>query len=162
MNRARKDLVIGIGNPDCGDDGVGSAVARSLARRLTEAEVIVRSGDMLALLEDWWGRDFVVLIDASAKGSHPGRVHRIDLAEGKLPRDALPSSTHALGAADVFALASTLDMCPGRIVVYTVEGASFAPGTGLSPAVADAVECVSERIVAEFAQARATGECEPA
>lgn len=46
----RNVLVVGLGNPDCGDDGIGALVALSLAGRLpADVPVVVRSGDMLAL-----------------------------------------------------------------------------------------------------------------
>ena len=51
-------LVIGIGNPDCGDDAIGPLVARLLAGHVPpEVAIIERAGDMLGLIEDWTGRD---------------------------------------------------------------------------------------------------------
>jgi hydrogenase maturation protease len=77
-------LVVGIGNPDRGDDGVGPLVVRQVAERLPpdlarHVGIIERTGDALALIDDWAGRDAVVLVDASAPVSAAGRVHRIDL-----------------------------------------------------------------------------------
>lgn len=47
-------LLVGIGNPDRGDDGVGPLVARQLLGRVPpNVAIIERTGDALALIEDW-------------------------------------------------------------------------------------------------------------
>jgi hydrogenase maturation protease len=50
------------------------------------------------------------------------------------------SSTHAFGVPDAIELARVLDRLPARLEVYAIEGASFAAGDRLSPAVDQAVE----------------------
>jgi Ni,Fe-hydrogenase maturation factor len=47
-------LVIGIGNPDCGDDQAGLIVVRKVkAQAICHTRVIERTGDCLSLLEIW-------------------------------------------------------------------------------------------------------------
>jgi hydrogenase maturation protease len=146
--------VVGIGNPDCGDDGVGPEVARRLCEcALPEAVIMERSGDALALIEDWAGHDAVVLVDAAAAPDGvPGRLHRIDFLKDALPSGLALSSTHALGVAEAVGLARALGRLPERLVAYAVEGENFAPGAGLSPVVAAAVEGVVARVEAEIAR----------
>ncbi len=144
-------LVIGLGNPDCGDDGIGPLVARAIAERETGVRVIERRGDALALMEDWRGAQSVVLVDAAAAVSEPGRIHRIDLAREELRRDLSLSSTHAFGMAEAIALARALGRLPPQLIVYAVEGENFAPGDPMSCAVADAAEDVTARILSELA-----------
>ena len=147
----RNVLVVGIGNPDRGDDGIGPLVVRQLAGRVAPSITLIeRTGDALALIEDWAGRDAVVLVDAAAAGTAPGRVHRIDLLEEDLPTDLARASTHAFGVADTVGLARTLDLLPASVIVYAVEGANFEPGAALSPEVAAAAEEVVSRIAAEL------------
>ena len=110
-----------------------------------------RSGDALALMEDWAGHDAVVLVDAAAApGGVPGQVHRIDLLEDALPPGLSLSSTHALGVAEAVGLARALGCLPGSLIAYAVEGENFAPGAGVSPAVAAAVEEVATRVSDEI------------
>ena len=142
-----RPLVIGIGNPDRGDDGAGIAVARHLAGA-PGLRVIEKAGDTLALLDAWAGAERVFLVDAAAAEGMPGRVHRLDGAV-PLPRDLALGSTHAFGLAETVELARTLGALPARLVVYAIEGERFAPGAGLSPAVSAAAMAVAERIVAE-------------
>src|SRR3974390_844961 len=122
-------LVVGVGNPDRGDDAVGPLVVRRLAGRVPPGVTLVeRNGDVLALIDDWAGRDAVVLVDASAPGSMPGQVRRMKLAGDELPTDLAQASTHAFGVAEAVGLARALGMMPARVVVYAVEGENFAAG----------------------------------
>ena len=83
----RKLLVVGIGNPDRGDDAFGALVVQGLYGRLpADVRVIECRGDVLGLIEDWSGCDGLVCIDAAAPLGRPGRIRRIDLDTGPLPQ----------------------------------------------------------------------------
>jgi hydrogenase maturation protease len=152
---ARRILVVGLGNPACGDDGIGPAVARRLTGRLPgDVGLLVRSGDMLSLLADWAGVDALVCVDAAASGAPPGRIHRLDLAADGLPRDLAPVSSHSFGLPEAIALARALGEAPGRIVIYAIEGRCFEGGAAMSPAVAASAEAVAGRVIAEVARLR--------
>jgi hydrogenase maturation protease len=144
-------LVAAIGNPDRGDDGLGPAVAWRLRGRVPPAvRIFARSGDALALIEDWNGIPYVIVIDAVAPIGEPGRVYRFDLKSTLLPFGFAPRSTHAFGVAETIELARNLGRLPPHLVAYLVEGGGFETGAPLSPAVANAVETVAERIVTEL------------
>ncbi len=144
-------LVSGIGNPDRGDDGCGLEVVRRLRSRLPcGVRVIARSGDALALIEDWQGFAVVVVVDAAAAITRPGTIHRLDLTDSPLPAGFAISSTHAIGVAEAVELARCLRRLPCRLVAYLVEGERFTAGAPLSPAVAEALDEVVERIVVEL------------
>jgi hydrogenase maturation protease len=132
--------VIGLGNPDRGDDGAGRAVARWLAGRLPPGvEILERGGEAADLLACLEGAAAVYLVDASALAGAPGRVRRFDAAAAPLPAQSFAFSTHGLGLAEAVELARALGSLPPRCVVYAIEGRDFAPGAPLSPAVAAAV-----------------------
>lgn len=150
-----KVLVIGLGNPYRGDDAVGAVVVHKLEGRLpSDVTVWARSGDMLSLIEDWAGFDTLVCVDAAAPIEAAGRVHRIDLATGELPRELTFASSHALGLAEALELARTLRLAPASVIVYAIEGGCFDSGVPVTPEVAAAAEEVAERIVAEIGQLR--------
>jgi hydrogenase maturation protease len=145
-------LVAGIGNEDRGDDGFGPAVVRRLRGRVPSmVEIVERSGDLLALIEDWGGFPFAVIVDAMAPIGEPGRIHRVDLTKNPLPIRFAPRSSHAFGVAETVELARSLGRLPARLVAYLVEGEQFEPGEPLSPMVAHTVEEVSEQIMTEVA-----------
>lgn len=146
-------LVLCLGNPDRGDDAIGPAVAKRLEGRLPPGAVLsARSGDMLALIDDWQGYDALICVDAAAPSAGPGTVHRVDLGVEDLPRDVAVVSSHAFGLGEAVTLARTLGLAPPEIVVYAVEGATFEPGAPISPQAAGAIPLVAERVAAEAAR----------
>ncbi|MEJ2432103.1 MAG: hydrogenase maturation protease [Pseudolabrys sp.] len=151
----RKIFVACLGNPDRGDDGIGALVAKALAGRLpADVALIARGGDMLALIDDWAGFDALICVDAAVPISGPGRIHRLDLATDALPAEMAVTSSHAFGLADAIRLARTLGQAPQEIIVYAVEGHSFDPGAAVTPAVADGIDEVAQRVVAEVTRLR--------
>jgi hydrogenase maturation protease len=157
-------IVIGIGNPDRGDDGAGPAVARSLRdgvtavrnpeRALAKAAVlpaiIEHHGEATALILEMTGAERLFLIDACVSGAPPGTIHRFDVSSMPMPAPAARCSTHGFGAAAAVELARALGRLPGLSVVYAIEATSFAGGAALSPPVAKAVAEVVRRLGAEI------------
>lgn len=146
-------LVIGIGNPDRGDDGIGPLVARTLDGT-SGIEVALRSSDGLALLDDWAGRDAVICVDAAAPMGSPGRLHRVDLGAGELPPEPPPVSSHAFGLAEAAALGRTLGAMPRVLIAFAVEGTGFGRGAAIAPAVMAAVPEACRRIAEEAERLR--------
>lgn len=155
----RKILVVGIGNADRGDDAIGAIVAQKLAGRLpADVVLLVRSGDVLSLIEDWAGFDALVCVDAAAPMGAPGVIHRIDLTTDELPLSASSfASSHAFSLVDAVRLARALKCAPRDIVVYAVEGCCFDRGAPVTEAVAAATDETARRVVAEVARFRRSG-----
>ena len=103
----------------------------------------------MSLIEDWAGIDAAILVDAAAPKGAPGRVHRIDLAEEKLPPELSFSSSHAFGIAEAIELARVLDLAPKRIIVYAIEGVCFDAGAPFTPPVLRAAKEVADCIAGE-------------
>ena len=134
--------VVGVGNAWRGDDAAGLAVARQLREEEIGARVVEIDGEPVAIMEAWEGATAVWVVDAVSSGAAPGTVHRVDVTVRGLPRELTRASSHAFGLADSIELARALGRLPERIVVYGIEGASFAAGDGVSPEVGAAVEQV--------------------
>jgi hydrogenase maturation protease len=145
-----KVLVLCLGNPDRGDDGIGAAIAEALAGRLPEGVALVaRSGDMMTTIEDWAGIDALVCVDAAAPMGVPGRIHRIDLRTEELPRDMAFLSSHAFGLGDAIALARILGLAPHDIIVYAIEGTEFQGGAPMTAPVRAAIAPAADQIAAQ-------------
>lgn len=134
--------VIGIGNPDRGDDAVGWAVVERLDG-IVDAER--STGDPAALLDRWAGLDDVVLVDATCCGRTPGSVSIVDLLEQRLPAGTVHSS-HGLGPLEAVDLGRALGVLPGRLTLVGIEGCTWAAMTPLTPAVERAVRRVVDMI----------------
>lgn len=133
--RGTADLVIGIGAPDRGDDGVGWAVVDQLPERIP---VYRTDGEPARLLEAWRAGQEVVIIDAVRSGSEPGSIFLFDATGGHLPV-GLARSSHALGLAEAVELARALGALPRRLWVIGVEGKRFGVGEEMSPEVRRAI-----------------------
>jgi len=150
VEAAGRVLVVALGHPERGDDGVGSAVAARLKGRLPPGVALrVCGGDLLGLIEAWADVALLVCVDAAASLGEPGRIHRLDLATDGLLRETSLASSHGFGLAETLELSRAIGRVPPRIVVYAVEGECFTLGSTLSEAVAAAVGRVVERVLDE-------------
>jgi hydrogenase maturation protease len=138
-------VIVGIGNPDRGDDAVGRVVARRLARDdLSGVSVIEHGGEASSLLSVLEAADTAVLIDACVSGAAPGTVHRIDARKEDLPDMQFGLSTHSFGLASAMTLGRALGMLPAHCAILAIEAGHFEPGEPLSVAVSAAVDDVAE------------------
>lgn len=139
-------MVIGVGNPFRGDDGVGHRVVdlfsqhqRSESRDSGQVpgrpfELGWSDGEPTRLIEAWHGVDVCVVVDAMVTGAPPGTVRVFDGFVDDLPARS-PTSSHGSGVAEAVALGEALDDLPGRLIVVGVEVSTVAEGTDLSPRV---------------------------
>jgi hydrogenase maturation protease len=143
-------VVVGVGNVYRGDDGAGIAVVESIRGRLPAGvEVVTCEQEASRVIDAIEGREAAVLVDASSSGAAPGTIHRFDASTDPVPARSFRSSTHAFGVGEAVELARALGRLPGVVVVYGVEGETFAAGDGLSASVAAAIEPAAEAVLGE-------------
>ncbi|MFI9722680.1 hydrogenase maturation protease [Streptomyces sp. NPDC052396] len=152
--------VIGVGNEFRRDDGVGPAVIARLQERAADRPLPAGTtlsssdGEPGRLIGLWENTELAVVVDAAhAHPGRPGRVHRVDLDRHGTWQSG-SSSTHGLGLGEAVELSRTLGRMPRHVIVYAVEGADSSLGTGLTAAVAAAVDPLTERIEADIARHR--------
>jgi hydrogenase maturation protease len=144
-------LILGAGNPFRQDDAAGLHAARRLKSQVPAGVIVVAAeGDLAGTIDAWNGQDAVILIDAMRSGSHPGTVLKLEAHERPVPASFSRSSTHAFGVAEAVELARALGKLPPRVVLYGIEGKSFAAGEGLSGEVERAVGEVVGRVLEEI------------
>ena len=144
-------IVLGVGNAERGDDGVGRVVAGMLRNLASEqVNVVELDGEATSLLAALDGASLAYVIDACVSGAAAGTVHRIDAHEAPLPQVSSDLSTHGFGLAAAIELGRALGQLPARTIVYAIEGTSFDTGTPLSPPVAAAAAEVAGRIRSEI------------
>lgn len=152
-------LVVGLGNPLLGDDGVGWRVVDALERRLAEAAAPGRLPPLeldrvavggLGLMERLIGSERAILVDALDAGPDPPGtvlvlpVERASALSGRLDGAHDASLLAALDAGR--AMAAPL---PSEIVVVTVRaGRVDTFCERLSPEVARAVPAAVEAVLA--------------
>ena len=123
-------LVLAVGSPWRGDDGVGVAVGRQVAERLVGAglggrvEVVEGDGEPARTIELWDGRELVVVVDATVSGVEPGTVTRLDVDLGRAMVDRTPPS----GADGTPSLSAAADAGAGADAGPTAPSADLGPG----------------------------------
>ena len=155
MSSARcRQIVLGIGNAERGDDAAGRTVARLLQGRLPDdVEIAELEGEAMELLARFEGVDAAFLVDACWSGAPAGTIRRLDANVTPLQQGLFSLSTHGFGLAEAVELARVLTQLPPHCVVYAIEGDSFETGAPLSQAVAVAVADVAARLRTEIGDA---------
>ena len=134
-------VVIGVGNPLRGDDGVGLRVAAELVGRLdTGVELTTSDGDPGELMDMWRDAACAVVVDAMLSGRDAGTVEVFDVTNASLPACLTLESTHRAGTASAVELARALDRLPACLFIVGVEGTVFDLGEELSDDVAASVD----------------------
>lgn len=120
-------IVIGLGNPILGDDGVGwrvtDAVERLLRRTPADTDVDRVSVGGLGLMERLVGYDHAVIVDAVRTGRAPvGSVRRLPLSALADPTAGHTASAHDVSLATALAAGRSLGAhLPKHITVVAVE-----------------------------------------
>jgi hydrogenase maturation protease len=125
-------------------------VARQLRERMpAEVVVLEASGEGAELLEAWRDAAMVILVDAVQSGAAPGTIHRLDANAGPIPSRFFHYSTHSFSVAEAVELARALGQLPPRLILYGIEGRSFAAGERQSAEVEEAAEKVIAQVMAD-------------
>lgn len=134
-------LVIALGNPLLGDEGVGLRALQALASAADlppSVELLDGGTAGLSLVPRLRSATRVLVLDAVSAGRPPGTVVRLEGTA--LVREGLGKmSAHEIGLEDILS-ASRLSGGPEEVVILGLEPESLRLGVGLSAPVENAVE----------------------
>jgi len=159
-------LVLGVGNPLCGDDGVGSyaiemlveallptGCSQSADRNLPPGIQVQDAGlpgwGLPSWLEGW---NSVFLVDAVEMGQEPGSWRKFYPEDVQYGLDDETLSLHQPDLACGLALAQALNMLPEHLVIYGIQPADTSPGAPLSPRVSACLPELIEQILYDLGQ----------
>jgi len=140
-----KILVIGLGNPILGDDGVGWKIADEVAAAVgpqSPIEIDTAALGGLSLMERMLNYDQVVLVDSMETGQNPvGSVQTFPLASLPDPMAGHSASTHDTSLITALKTAESIGAdIPKRVDVVAIEAQNvYDFSEELSPSVAAAV-----------------------
>lgn len=150
-----KILIIGLGNPILGDDGVGWKVVEEVNKNLpdlskfttsqeTENSIEVDTAALggLSLMERMLGYDRVILVDSMETGQHAiGSVHQFPLDSLQDPMAGHSASTHDTTLMTALQTAQSIGTAvPQWVDIVAIEAQNvYDFSEELSPPVADAV-----------------------
>jgi hydrogenase maturation protease len=146
-------LVIGIGNPIAGDDGVGIRAVAQLRKTISDERVCIveseRGGlDLLDLLE---GHSTAFIIDAAlTRAKPPGTISSFGIHRPFVV-EPLPS-LHTIGLRTVLAFGTAMGIqLPDEVTVYTVEARDIETfREGCTPEVEDAIHDLTDMLLHEL------------
>lgn len=131
-----RTLIIGVGNPLRGDDGLGWDVAGELSHELQRDDVqVVATYQLTPELSELASRAHRVLFIDAARSGEPGTLK----CQPVFPSEQPGQHSHALSPAALLSLAETLyGRCPAAYLL-TIAGDSFDTGESISAAVSAAL-----------------------
>ena len=149
-----KTIIIGLGNPILGDDGVGWKVAQEIQSEIgdqnPEIEVDCLSVGGLSLMERMLGYQRVILIDSMETGKSPvGSVHIFPLLALPSPMAGHSASAHDASLMTALQTAQAVGAdVPELVEVVAIEARNvYDFSEELSPAVEQAVPIAAQKVL---------------
>jgi hydrogenase maturation protease len=155
LDVADRTIVLGIGNPIMGDDGMGIHVVQDLLTRsailvLPEGNIEILDGGTLGylLLDHVNALDALIVVDAANIGAEPGelRVFQNRDMDDFLSNNQT-SSVHEVGLLDLMQMMALMGQTPRQRALVGVQPAVIDWGTELSPAVAPSVAKAAQTVI---------------
>lgn len=125
-----KTLVVGLGNPILGDDGVGWKVAEEVGTRLSNLQLPTSNIQVdcvalggLSLMERMVGYERAIVIDAIGSGQHAlGEVYHFDLDDLYDPSAGHTTAVHDVSLMTALKMGRSMGAnLPTQITVVAVE-----------------------------------------
>jgi len=144
-----KPLIIAVGNPWRGDDGVAIKALEKLQHNYVDTfEFAHCQGEATTLMEIWKHREDVRVIDALSSGRYPvGSVQVFEPIKRALPAELFTISSHGFGLFEAIQLSEALDCLPKKLRLVCVEAHNFGMGHELSPEVEQAIDKIIEETI---------------
>jgi hydrogenase maturation protease len=149
-NKVPRVLIIGYGNPLCGDDGVGWLVASSVEETIKrkslcdQVEIITSHQLLPEHAEDISRYDLVIFVDACCdKKTGVVSCRQIEAAQ----TTETDSMNHQMDPAALLAYAKTLYDASPDALLYTIGGSAFDFGESMTRPVKHSARFVIESII---------------
>ncbi len=150
---ASDQVVIGVGNPIMGDDGLAKQVIDRLPVAEMDARVCFAGTTAFLALEAMDGADRAIVVDAvDVPGAEPGSIHRYPLL-GERDRDAgIEVLMHDFSLGDAIEMGSAAYDLPEAMILLGIVPEQVAAGDRLSDAVRTRLPSLVARVLDELEQ----------
>lgn len=136
MNKTQKNpkcriLILGLGNPLMGDDGIGVILAKELKKLKWPPglRILDVGTSVFYYLGEISQARQVIAIDAFQAGGYPGCVYRLDIED---VADFPEQDAHGMSLPGIIKLARSITGLPEAITIYGVEPEKLDFGQGLT------------------------------
>ncbi|RKY06397.1 MAG: hydrogenase [Planctomycetota bacterium] len=145
----KKTIVLGLGNPLMGDEGIGIKLIemlQSASGDFPEADFVDAGTGGMSLLHLIAGRAKAVIIDCAYMGAEPGTIKQFTPDEVKTVKQLTHLSLHEVDIIKVIDLARQLGECPEEIIFFGIEPAAVTRQMELSDILTDRLAQYAETI----------------
>jgi len=135
----KSTVVLGLGNPLMGDEGIGVYLVEELAKSAAQypsVDFIDAGTGGLAVLHYIEGRRKAVIIDCAFMDEEPGVIRRFTPEEVRTRKVLAHQSLHEVDLMRTLDLARQLGQAPDEVVLFGVQPEQIEFGRGLSPTLA--------------------------
>lgn len=144
-------VVVGVGNPIMGDDGIGHRVVRQLQQMPVDARIYFAGTTAFLALEVMSGADRAIIVDAiNVPEANPGSIHRFPLHSSQLRKSAPDVLMHDFSVDKALVAGRGAYDLPPEVILVGVVPAELDMGVSLSPAVEAQIDCLLEEIQKEL------------
>ena len=154
-----RTLVLGIGNPILGDDGIGFHIAQELAKEIKDENIGVKDTSVngLNLLELIVGYDKLIVIDAiMTEEAKAGEIYRLKpSSSGETAWSTI--SLHHLNLATTIEIGERLfpKEMPGEVIIFAIGAQEVTEVTGeMTARVKEAIPRVINLVLEELSLKR--------
>ncbi len=149
-----RTLVLGIGNPILGDDGIGFHIAQELAKEIKDENIDVKDTSVngLNLLELIVGYDKLIVIDAiMTEEAKAGEIYRLKPSSSETAWSTI--SLHHLNLATTIEIGERLfpKEMPGEVIIFAIGAQEVTEVTGeMTARVKEAIPRVINLVLEEL------------
>jgi hydrogenase maturation protease len=144
-----KTLILGIGNPILGDDGIGPRIIQKLQGQFSDPDIMLKETNSagINLMEIIAGFDAAIVIDASQNGGKPGDINWMKPHDFEFKHQTFPLQ-HGIGLLQALELGKALrQQMPEEVDILAVETQDVTSfREGLTAEVEKAVPVALEQI----------------
>ena len=151
----KETIVLGLGNPLMGDEGVGVKLIemlQSASGDFPEVDFVDAGTGGMSLLHLIAGRTKAIIIDCAHMGETPGTIKKFTPDEVKTVKQLTHLSLHEVDIIKVIDLARQLGECPEEIIFFGIEPESIEQRMVLSEILTDRLPQYAETIKAQLCQ----------
>lgn len=149
----KEAIVLGLGNPLMGDEGVGIKLIemlQSASGDFPEADFVDAGTGGMSMLHLISGRRKAIIIDCAHMGETPGAIKQFTPDQVKTVKQLTHLSLHEVDIIKVIDLARQLGECPEEIIFFGIEPAAVTRQMELSDILTERLAQYIETIEAQL------------
>ncbi|MBN1507581.1 MAG: hydrogenase maturation protease [Sedimentisphaerales bacterium] len=149
----RPTVVLGLGNPLMGDEGIGVHLVERLAESAAEypsADFLDAGTGGLSVLHYIEGRRKAIIIDCAFMDEEPGAIRRFTPEQVHSRKVLAHRTLHEADLMQILSMARRLGQAPEQAVVFGIQPERVELGQGLSPTLTERMDEYVSVILSEL------------